>query len=174
MALYEPIKLPNSANLTIVPTEEFYLLSGLNEIGQPCDVILNIVDAVPPIPVVDGVSIVLPLISSVNFRNIKVTINYNNSPCKARVLGYIDPVTEDILNQINGAEGLPCVNPSGYQVFSVIGSQEWSSLAELNTYSKIKDGGNEYPRRDTLEFVGAGVSISDDALAQKTIVTINP
>ena len=176
---YVPTKLPNSAIITLVPSistsaDGSYSLSCLNENGQVCDVILNIVEATEPTPYPENVSIFLPLISSLNFRNVKITINYSNLPIKVQVIGGVNEIGEQV-NGINGQKSLPCVNTSGYQVFSVIGVSEWQSLAEITAYNRIIDGGSaiELPRRDTLEFQGANVSISDDALAQRTIVTIN-
>lgn len=169
-----PIQLPNSARITLIPTNEFYALSGLNEILQPCDVVLNIIKSDDPeekYP--DGVTIILPLIASLNFRTINVTINFSDAPVKVRILAFPD---ESNKNSINGSDNLPCVNNSGYQVFSVIGTEEWQSLAEITAYNKVIDGetGIKLPARDTLEFKGANVVVSDDAMAQKTIVTINP
>ena len=177
--MYIPTKLPNSANINLdinvlTNDDNAYSVSCLNAQGQITDVTINILETATP-PVSDSpITIILPTIKSLNLRNAKVIVNYNNSPLKVQILGALDLTTGATIDGINGEKGVPCVNPSGYQVCQVIGVHEWQSLAEITAYSRISDGASDLTPRTKLEFAGANVSVVDDAVNQKTIVTINP
>lgn len=179
----EITKLPNSAIITldislVTNPDYLYSVSCLDQNGQVIsNVIINIIESIPPPPPIlkKIITIFLPTISSVNNRNVSVKVNRSNLIYPVVIAGAVNS-DGDTIDAINGESAIPCVNGSGYQVAQVIGGNEWQSLAEVTAYSKVVDGGTltELPRRDTIEFAGANVSVVDDAITERTIVTINP
>jgi len=174
---YTPTKLPNSANINLdinvlQNLGNAYSVSCLNQQGQVTDVMINILEpALPPINP-DVITIILPTISSLNLRNNKVTVNFTNAPLKVQILGAI--VSGVSIDGVNGGQGIPCVNRSGYQTVQVVGVHEWQSFAEITTYSKITDGSADFIGRDTIRFEGSAVAVADDPITKQTVVTINP
>lgn len=75
---------------------------------------------------------------------------------------------------INGASSIKITNNGGAVLIRIIDNERY--IATYNSsgggYDTIQDEGVNLPQRKIIDFVGAGVTATDDALNQKTIVTI--
>jgi hypothetical protein len=95
-----------------------------------------------------------------------ITINAGNG---------VDPTTGlPVAQTINGASSVTLNVNGGSVLIRAIDNYKYSATFSNagGGYDRIQDEGVNLPQRKIINFVGAGVTATDDALNQKTIVTI--